>query len=145
MKMNMSKVLTGGVIAGVVMIAIGFLNNMYILGPKFVAELDAFKPGLGASMASGEGIGLHVLLDIVLGIALIWIYAAIRPRFGPGAGTAVKAALAVWVVTSIAYYGWLSMGMTSSGLWLMAAAVGLVNLILAALAGAKFYSEEPTA
>lgn len=142
MKINMSKVVTGGVIAGIVMIALDFINNMYLLGPKSIAELDAFRPGLGASMTQGNGLIMYPILDIIFGIVLVWLYAAIRPRFGPGAGTAVKAAVAVWIVTGIAYYGWLQMGMFSTGLWWGYSLFGLVTLVAAALAGAKFYSEE---
>ena len=145
MKINWSKVLMGGVVAGIVMIAINFVNNKYILGPKSVAELDAFKPGLGASMSSGNGWIWYLVLDVVLGITLIWIYAAIRPRFGPGPGTAVKAALPVWVISGICYYGYLQMGMFSSGLWISFAVVGLVTLVLGASAGAYFYSEDVVA
>jgi hypothetical protein len=141
MKINWSKVLVGGVVAGIVMIAIDWINNMYVLGPKSIVELDAFKPGLGASMSSGNGMIWYLILDIVLGITLIWIYAAIRPRFGPGAGTAVKAALPVWVVSGICYYGYLQMGMFSSGLWWSFSVVGLVTLVVGACAGAYFYSE----
>src|SRR5437773_933198 len=75
MKINWTKVLIGGFVAGIVMIAIDFINEKYLLGPKSVAELDAFKPGLGASMASGDGMIWYLILDIVLGITLIWIYA----------------------------------------------------------------------
>ena len=65
-------------------------------------------------------IPLFILLDFVYGIALVQLYAAIRPRFGPGPGTAVKAGIFVWVLITI---------------------VGLIEFPLAAVAGAKFYKE----
>ena len=144
MKINWSKVLLGGVVAGVVMVAVDFVNNKYLLGPKSNAELDAFKPGLSATMQNGNALVLFLLFDVVLGIILVWTYAAIRPRFGPGPGTAVKAAIPYWVAMCIAYYGYMEMGMMSSGTWWGFGAVGLISFILASLVGAKLYSEEGT-
>ena len=145
MKINWSKVLLGGVIAGIVLIAVDFLNNMYFLGPKSNAEMDAFKPGLSATMQSSTALVLFLLFDVVLGIILVWTYAAIRPRFGPGPATAVKAAIPYWVAMCIAYYGYMQMGMMTSGTWWGFGAVGLIAFLLGSLAGAKFYSEEGTA
>jgi hypothetical protein len=145
MRINWSKVLLGGVIAGIVLIALDFVNHSYVLGPKSVAELDAFKPGLSATMNTSSGMVGYLVADILMGIILIWLYAAIRPRFGPGVGTAIKAVIPVWIVSGIAYYGWVPMGMMSSTLWLSFAVAELVIMSLAACAGARFYSEETPA
>jgi len=34
-------------------------------------------------------------------VLLVWLYAAIRPRFGPGPATAAKAGVAAWFVGSL--------------------------------------------
>lgn len=140
MKINWSKILLGGVVAGIVMLAIDFITNTYVVGARYMAELDAFKPGLAATMAQG-GMAGYLVMDIILGIALIWLYAAIRPRFGPGPRTAFYAALLVWVVSCVAYYGYLQIGMISGGLWGILGFVGLVALTAGAMAGAALYSE----
>lgn len=145
MKVNMSKVLIGGGIAGLVLFAIDFVNQMYLFGPKAVAEMDAFKPGLSATMTQGNSMIVYILCDIILGIILIWLYAAARPRFGPGPATAAKVAFAVWMIMNICYYGYLQMGMLTSGTWLSLALVGLIMLVVATMAGAKFYSEDTVA
>ncbi|MBA3646580.1 MAG: hypothetical protein H0W63_10440 [Gemmatimonadaceae bacterium] len=142
MRMNMSKVLVGGVIAGIVMLVVDFISNMYILGPKANAEMEAFKPGLSATMQQGSGMIGYIFVDVILGIVLIWVYAAIRPRFGPGPKTAFIAAVMLWLVSCVSYYGYLQMGMMSTALWSEFALVGLISLSLAAMAGAKFYSED---
>ena len=56
-----------------------------------------------------------IVMTFVLGIASVWLYAAIRPRFGPGAATAVCAGLAVWVIAHV----W-------SGIYLWAGFAGLI-------------------
>lgn len=145
MRMNMSKVLVGGIIAGIVMLAIDFVTNTYLLGPQYVAQMEAYKPGSGAAMMSGNAKLVYPLLDLIIGIALVWLYAAIRPRFGPGPKTAFIAALFTWVISCIAYYGYLQMGMMSSALWWEFGLVGLITLTIAAMIGGRFYTEETTA
>jgi hypothetical protein len=143
MAINTQKVLIGGFVAGVVMNAIDFVTNMFILGDRMKAESDAFKPGLADQMMSTSTMVSYIVMDFVLGFALIWTYAAIRPRFGPGIKTATYAALLFWILAGIFLSGYLHMGMMSAGLWATFAILGLVNFLLSAWAGAKFYTEEP--
>lgn len=142
MPMNTKKVLLGGIVAGVVMNAIDFVTNTYILGERMKAATEAFKPGLSDQMMEGSAIAIYIIMDFVLGIALVWTYAAIRPRFGPGIKTATYAALLFWILAGIFLSGYMHMGMMSSGLWWTFAFLGLVNFMLSAWAGAKFYTED---
>jgi hypothetical protein len=145
MAINTSKVLIGGIAAGVVMNVIDFVSNTYILGARMKAESDAFKPGMSDQMMTGSAIASYIVMDFVLGILLVWTYAAIRPRFGPGIKTAFYAALLFWVLVAISLSGYLHMGMMSAGLWWSFAFIGLVNFLLSAWVGARLYSEDATA
>jgi len=142
MAINTNKVLLGGIAAGVVLNVIDFATNTFILGARMKAEVDAFKPGLSDRMMTGSAITTSIVMDFVLGILLVWTYAAIRPRFGPGLRTATYAALLFWVLGAIFNSGYMHMGMMSSGLWLTVAFIELVNFFLAAWLGAKLYTEE---
>jgi hypothetical protein len=144
MAMNTKKVLIGGFVAAVVMNVIDWLVNGVLLAGRMKAESDAFKPGLSDQMMSGSSIFGYIVMDIVLAFALVWTYAAIRPRFGPGIKTASYAALLFWVLTLIFMSGYMHMGMMSGGLWGMVAVFSLVNYLLSAWAGAKFYTENST-
>jgi hypothetical protein len=78
----------------------------------------------------------------VLSPSVVFFYAAARPRFGPGPMTAVRVAVALWAggyVLSIIGAG--LMGMFPPGLLVWWAAVGLAEMILAALAGGWMYRE----
>jgi hypothetical protein len=82
-------------------------------------------------------------MELVLGIFMIWLYAAIRPRYGAGPGTAVCAAVAVWFVGVLLPnigFMWVG-GMFPTSLTVMTTAGGIVELVLAALAGAALYKE----
>jgi hypothetical protein len=142
MAMNIKKVVIGGIVAGIVINVIDFVSNTYILGARMKAESDAFKPGMSDQMMTGSAIASYVIMDLVLGIALVWTYAAIRPRFGPGPRTAFFAAVLFWLLALIFTAGFRQMGIMSAGLWWTFAFIGLINFLLASWAGAKVYSED---
>jgi hypothetical protein len=143
MAINTQKVVLGGIAAGVVMIVIDWVVNMFILGARMKAESDAFKPGMADQMMSGSMIASSIIMDLVLGIALVWTYAAIRPRFGPGMKTATYVAVLFWILAGIFLSGYLHMGMMSMGLWFAFAFFGLVNFLVSAWVGARVYTEGP--
>lgn len=142
---NRQKILIGGLAAGVVLNLIDFLSNAVIFADRMRADANAFKPGLGDQMAamSGSQIAVYVFFDLVIGILLVWTYAAIRPRFGPGARTAMYVALLFFVFGMILSYGYKETGLMSPGLWWTYSLIWLVNLLLASIVGARVYSEEP--
>jgi len=141
MAINTQKVLIGGIAAGVVMNVIDFISNKFIVGARMAAESEAFKPGMSASMMTTSVLVSYVVMDLALGILLVWTYAAIRPRFGPGIKTATYVAVLFWILAAIFLSGYLHMGMMSSGLWWTFAFVGLVNFWVSAWVGARMYSE----
>lgn len=142
MAINTTKVLIGGIAAGFVMNVIDFVVNKFFLGARMMAESEAFKPGMSQSMMSGKVMASYIVMDLVLGILLVWTYAAIRPRFGPGVKTAVYAAFLFWILAAIFLSGYLHMGMMSTGLWMQFAFFGLVNFLISAWVGARIYTEE---
>lgn len=145
MAMNKSKIAAGGIAAGLVMAAIEIAMTMFVFGERMTAEMNAFKPGMGDQMtASGWWIG-PLINDIIVGLLLVWTYAAIRPRFGPGMKTSVYAALLIWILGSLFALGYRMMGMMSWGLWCAYAIVWLVALIIAASVGGRIYTEEGSA
>jgi hypothetical protein len=145
MAMNTKKVLIGGIVAGIVINVIDFVTNRYILASRVKAESDAFKPGMADQMMQGTAIAGYIVMDFVLGLALVWTYAAIRPRFGPGIRTASYTALLFWLLALIFTAGYKQMGIMSSGLWWTFSFIGLVNFLIAAWVGARLYSEEVAA
>ena len=147
MAINTKKVIIAGLAAGVVMNILDFLVNGMLLADRMAADMNAFQPGLGDSMAQMGGnvmIGF-IIMDLVIGMLLAYTYAAIRPRFGPGAKTAVIVALMFWIFGSIVSSNYLIMGMMSRSLWLTFGAIYLVCLIIASLVAGALYSEERVA
>ena len=141
MAINASKVVMGGLAAGVVGNVIGFVGFGVILGPRFEAEAVAVAPALAGRGASGAAIATNVISQFVIGLLITWLYAAMRPRFGPGMKTAALAALVVWLCGLLFHVDWLVVGMMSPATYIMASAVALVSTLAVAAVGGKLYSE----
>jgi hypothetical protein len=69
---------------------------MVFLGKAWADALAA----LNRTLTGAENAGLFIILNFALGIFPVWIYAAIRPRFGPGPMTAICAGLVVWFLAA---------------------------------------------
>ena len=93
---NLSRVLLGGLVAAVVAGVCGYLLRL-----AFAEEMTASLTRLGLSEPAGATVGILMALGLVYGIVTIWFYAAVRPRFGAGVGTAVIVAVALWVMVSL--------------------------------------------
>ena len=138
-KINMGRVLIAGIVAGIVADVLGYLVDGMWLAPQWA---DGMKALGHANFSSNQWIWFNVL-GLASGIALIWIYAAIRPRFGAGAKTAVCAGLAVWVVGVLLpnlSFMWVG-GLFSRHLTAYTTLGALVEIVVGAIAGAALYQE----
>jgi len=138
---NWGRVILGGILAGVVINISEFVLNEIVLKKS---NEEAMK-SLGKTMPeSGQTMGVWIMLGFVIGIAAVWIYAAIRTRYGAGPGTAVKAGLAVWVLGTL----YLCVVFWNLGLYpfnAIALLWGLGEAIVATVAGAWLYKEDTAA
>ena len=146
MAINTKKVIIAGLAAGVVMAILDFVMNGFIFADRMVAEMNAFKPGMGDAMMEMDSMTMigFIIIDLVIGMLLAYTYAAMRPRFGAGAKTAVIAAMVLWIFATIVSVNYLVMGMMSSGLWWSVGLGYLVCLLIAGLVAGALYSEEGT-
>lgn len=141
MAINTGKVIVGGVVGGIVANVIDFVSQSFILKGMETAAMTKLNPSL-AHDPTGAQIAGFVITDFVWIIANVWIYAAIRPRFGPGPKTAVYAAIVSVVIGStVAAFFWMT-GMFGADLFFASFVVALVNSIISTIVGARFYTEE---
>lgn len=141
-KINMGRVILAGLVAGLVADALGYVTDGILLAPQWDAGMRALGQ---TNLSPNQWIWFNVL-GLVSGIAVIWIYAAIRPRFGPGPKTAVLAGVAVWVVGSLLpnlSFMWFA-GLFSHQLTAMTTLGNIVEIVAGALAGASLYKESAT-
>jgi hypothetical protein len=137
-KINWGRVMLGGLLAGVVLNVIDFAVYGKWLAPDFAAAMQALgKPG-----SMNNLIPLFVVLDFVSGIGLVWVYAAIRPRFGAGPQTAVIAGVAVWFFVGLLHsLGEAPMGLFPQRIYTITTIVTLIEYALATAIGAYVYKE----
>ena len=137
-RINVVRVILGGLLAGLVVNVSETILNVVVVASSMEAALhERNLPPLGIQPIIG-----FVVLAFLLGIATVWLYAAIRPRFGAGPGTAVIAGVAVWFFAYLySGVGTTLMSFLPAGLMTLTLAWGLVEIVLGALAGAWVYRE----
>ena len=135
---NVGRVLLGGLVAGVVLnIGESILNGL-VLAQSMKADFDRLHlPDPGSTF-----IVRAVTITFLLGIVLVYLYAAIRPRFGPGVKTAICAGLIAWFFVYL-YAGYIqeALGLVSSKPFMTGLIWGLVEYPVGAIAGAWVYKE----
>ena len=140
-RINWGRVFLGGLLAGVV-IDIGEYLFHAVLFKNEVAEMMRALGKDPAAVMSGNAIMIWNLMGFLAGIGAVWGYAAIRPRFGAGAKTAMIAGIAVWFFSRfLGAVGEMNMGMASQKMILTGLVWGLVELVIATIAGAWAYKE----
>jgi hypothetical protein len=137
---NGGKVVAGGLLAGLVYNILDFVNNTMIVAEDFRA--NATRLGLDpATMESPAGIATWVVIDFLIGILVVWTYAAIRPRLGPGPKTAVIAGLVPYLGITFIMFGLAMGGLLPLALWAKMTVISLVITSVGAVAGAWAYKE----
>jgi hypothetical protein len=145
MAINTGRVVAGGLVAGIVMNVSGFVVQGMLLGKRMEEEMVAVAPTLqGKGMDAGSMTG-RVLTQFAVGVLLVWLYAAMRPRFGAGPKTAMYAAFVIWLCGFLFYLDWLYLGMMSTGLYAIVSIAMAVTLAVAAWVGGMLYKEEGAA
>ncbi len=133
-KINYGRVLIGGIVAGVLFLLLDVLGFMLM-------NLD-MEAWLAQHSLREPPMWVFYLCDILFGLMAVWLYAAIRPRFGPGWKTAAIAAAFMWIFFTVAYFGFHMMGLFTQGEYTMMAGWGIVQVFVSTLAGAWVYREE---
>lgn len=137
-KINFGKVITGGLVAGLVMNVLDFVLNNYLMKSQF----DAVNVARNIDPAVAEAaIPAYIVIDFLFGLLAVFTYAAIRPRFSPGPNTAVIAGAILGVAGSLVAASFTAGGFFPWSVWTMASAISLVNCCLGTVAGAALYSE----
>jgi len=139
-KINVGRVIIGGIIAGIICFLGDGVVHGVLLRDRWAEIMTAL--GKAGGDVGRQHPGYFVTYDLLKGIVAVWIYASIRPRFGPGPGTALIAAIVVWLlVIPIPTLGLLPMEFFGAKFALIWSLYGLVPIIVGTLAGCWLYRE----
>jgi hypothetical protein len=137
-KLNIGRVMLGGLVAGVVLNIGEFLYN----GVLLANEMKAFNAQHNFAEPGNSFYAMATLLTFVLGIVMVLSYACIRPRFGPGVKTAIIACLFPWFYLCfyMGYFFVAIFGMPTRS-YVIGMVWCLVEYGLASIVGAALYKE----
>lgn len=91
-KTNWMRVFLGGLVAGIVLFVLGYAAWAIYLGKPWSAAIEA----LGHPYPSKV-----IVFQLPVGILAVWLYSAIRPRYGAGPKTAVIAGAGFWAMSAL--------------------------------------------
>lgn len=138
-KINTGRVIQGGLLAGLVINVVSFLNNFFIVSKKLMLDQQS---GHFLREPRFPFLPVWTIAMFLAGIGLVWIYAAARPRLGPGPGTAIKVGVVVGLLMGVpdnlANAAWGTSGRFLPFMWMLE---HVVSCALGTLVGAWWYKE----
>lgn len=140
--MNVSSILKGGLLAGLVIGLSQTVLNWFVVADQW----EGVSALIGFEQTRGD-IVIPIIVSFLIGIAGVWLYAAVRPRLGEGPATAFKVGFVVWFLA----WFWRNVSLMTLGvlfpmeLLLISTVWTLVETPLAVMAGAWLYSERQEA
>ena len=135
-QINWGRMLLCGLATGVVWILLSLMVLLFLGGNllRAMPNFQTFPP-------PGWVVAACLILPFLVGIHTMWLYAAIRPRFGPGPKTAAVAGLIGWLAGILSAASWVAYGFIRPGVVLVPLMAALPALVLAVAVGARFYRE----
>ena len=135
--MNWKRVFAGGLVAAIVM-----LVGEFAIEPLMGPQMEQFFTRLNLPVPGEEAMPLFAFGILLTGFTAVWLYAAIRTRFGPGLQTAVCAGVTTWFLSCmIPNLAMLAFGLFTTSLFWFSSLFPLVEIVAATVVGAWVYRE----
>ena len=137
---NVGRLILGGIVAGIVTDILDYPVDGILLAPMWNQQLSTW----GREPFGGSTIILFMTFGIIMGLVSMWIYAGIRPRFGPGAKTAIYAGIATWILSApLPNFALMWATHFFSGHLTVYTTIGaLFETVIGTICGAAFYKED---
>lgn len=141
-RVNRGRVMLGGLLWFVVYALLGAATAFLYLMREGREAFEEIGLRVVSHMSDPAFFAFVMVLTLAMGILSIWLYAAIRPRYGPGPKTAVIAAIAIWILGQmLPLLYWSQLLGLRTRLVILNGATMLVAGVAATLAGAWIYKE----
>jgi drug/metabolite transporter (DMT)-like permease len=138
-RINVGRLVMGGLAAGVVANALDFVVNTYLMEAEsvdMIQRLNLSQEVVAASLTT------WIVVDFIWGLVLVFAYAAMRPRFGPGPTTATIAGVTLWLAVAAVFAGLMSMGIYTMQAYIKSSVLSLGTTLITVMVGAAIYKEE---
>ena len=138
-KISWKHVLLGGLLGGLLWFSIAALRAGVIDPEGALLEIGLpFDPDTGFMVVA-------VVVSLFFGLMAAWLYASIRPRYGPGPATAVRAGLALGLILAFADWAWATVLQMPLGFTIWSIVTEPVVAVAVTVAVAATYKEpEPS-
>ena len=138
-KLNWPRIILGGVVAGIIC----FIGDGVVHGVLLKERWASIMASMGRKVTEEPShMVYYAAYDLAKALVGVWLYAAIRPRYGAGPRTGVIAAVATWaLVIPIALLGLIPSGFFGRKFALLWSIDGLVVMVIAIVIGAWLYRE----
>jgi hypothetical protein len=100
-EINWRRVFLGGVLWFVVYNVLGGAAAVLYLAKEGREAFEQLGLRVVSHMTTPAFFVFVLVLTLASGVLCIWLYAAIRPRYGPGPRTAVCAGVLLWMMTHL--------------------------------------------
>jgi hypothetical protein len=134
--LNWNWIMWSGLAAGFVMNVLDFVVHGVLLKDQWTNAMTALGRGGGDMSMMG-----WIALDFITGWVLMFLYAAMRPRFGGNPKTAIVASMVLWFVSHTMFASNYFMGIFPLSLVIAAAIGSLPSMVGAGLVGGWMYKE----
>lgn len=140
MAINTGKVITAGLLAGLVFNLFDITWNFTLLASDMteMASRLHLDPAIATDFSKAIP---FILVDFVLGLVVVWTYAAMRPRFGPGPRTALLAGAVPWVAITAIMYSLTAIGIFATGIFVKSSALAIITMAVGSVVGGWAYKE----
>lgn len=137
---NVGKLVAGSILAGIVMNLCDYVSNNFILATDW-EHIARIRNVDMADMTSTTALVTYIVVDLLLGFLVVWTYAAIRPRLGRGAGTAIIAGFMVFAAQALLMASY-AVSFLTWDVFIRGGLLMLVTALAGALSGAWVYGED---
>lgn len=136
-QLNVGRVLSGGLAAGVVMNVVDGVVNGGILASQY----QQIMRNVHAEHLIGPSTGFWIGMDFVYAMAMSFLGAAMRPMYGPGVGAYLRAGAAVWAVAYLSS-GWdIIVGVLPLSFHAVGTVAAIVSFSAGAFVASRLYRE----
>jgi len=140
-KINIGRVVLGGLLTAAVFFVIELVVEG-MAGMLGASEKDMALEAFPNIVFTGARYHIvNIAYFLLFCMFAIWLYAAIRPRFGPGPRTAVITGLIFWFTGVLVAVNFINMGVFPMKLTLVGLLFNLIELPASVVVGASIYKE----
>jgi len=134
---NTQRIVLAGLVGGLVMVVIDGFANAVVFAPAWAEAYQA----LGLPAENPAVPAYWISFDLLAGVIMAWLYAALLPRFGTGMRTAIYVGLVEWLLVHMALFSHLADRVFPPKPLLGAGAIELVAAIAGGLVVRRLYRD----